>query len=441
MLSAAKAKAASALADEWQAIRNISRELQSAHPDNQYIATVLTDAEETVLDKKLYNLWDRASCTASYIKKKFNEHAKQWRLESRLYKYQAQLYESLFPDLSEYAVGEVDAEEKREVHPSDWLPDEEYQKLSDIQKLERAQIALDRYVSGPKSKWEVGRDYELYVGYLFRKKGWSVIQNGVTAKLEDMGRDLICHKDGVTLIVQCKFWSQNKEIHEKHITQLLGTTLAYAVEHNLPRLELGSIGGEVTHVIPVFVTSTRLSETAQRFADALHVLVRVIDFDPRTSVFPRIKCNIGKEGKIFHLPFDQMYDRAFMVKALAGKEWMIGKNVFNISAKYSVQGGLRYTPIDVDAMRANIAAGNIDDTPIYKDNEAFTKRFKPTHVVDLTVSYKINKKRVSHTIAFEGLNVLESEAPLFQRYDLGTNQVRIDKAGISLPNIFYRLDF
>ena len=138
---------------------------------------------------------------------------------------------------------------------------------------------------------------------------------------------------------------------------------------------------------------------------------------------------------------NQMYDRAFMFKALGGKEWIFGKNVFNISAKYSVQGGLRYTPIDVDKMRANIAAGIIDDNPIYKDNEAFTKRFKPTHVVDLTISYKINKKKVSHTIAFEGLNVFDAEAPLFQRFDLGTQEVRIDKAGISLPNIFYRLDF
>ena len=310
LLAEAESKASHAYADKEQSLRSIITIATSLHPDNHYLSSVLLDAEETILGRRLYDLSNTAPKTASAIKKKFNEKARQWRLESRFYKYQTLFYESLFPDLSEYAVGEVEAEEKREVHPSDWLPDDEYQKLSDIQKLERAQIALDRYVSGQKSKWEVGRDYELYVGYLFRKKGWSVIQNGVTEKLKDMGRDLICHKDGVTLIVQCKFWSQNKEIHEKHITQLLGTTLAYAVEHNLPRLELGSIGGEVTHVIPVFVTSTRLSETAQRFAEALHVQVRVVDFDPRTSVFPRIKCNIGKEGKIFHLPFDQMYDRA-----------------------------------------------------------------------------------------------------------------------------------
>ncbi len=138
---------------------------------------------------------------------------------------------------------------------------------------------------------------------------------------------------------------------------------------------------------------------------------------------------------------NQMYDRRFMFKILGGKEWLIGKNVLNVSAKYSIQGGLRYTPIDVDQMNANIDAGIVNDEPIYKDNEAFTKHFKPTGIIDLTVSYKINKKRVSHTIAFEGLNILGTDTPMFQRFDLGTRQVRIDKGGISLPNIFYRLDF
>ena len=92
-------------------------------------------------------------------------------------------------------------------------------------------------------------------------------------------------------------------------------------------------------------------------------------------------------------------------------------------------------------MRANVAAGIIDDTPIYKDYEAFSQRFDPTSIVDLTVSYKINKRRVSHTIAFEGLNILGAKAPQYQRFDLGTLDVRTDKSGISLPNVFYRLDF
>lgn len=309
LLSEAQSRASNAYADKEQSLRSIIDTTISSHPDNHYISSVLLDVEETILTRELDDLSYRAPKTASAIEKKFNEKARQWRLDSRLYKYQTLFYESLFPDLKEYSMQEGNPE-KQEVHSSDWLPEEEYRKLSFEQKQERAQRALDRYVAGSKSKWEVGRDYELYVGHLFRKKEWSVIQNGVTAKLEDMGRDLICQKDGVTLIVQCKFWSQNKEIHEKHITQLLGTTLAYAVENNLPNVELGHIGGKVTTIVPVFVTSTKLSETAMRFAKALHVEVRIIPFDPRTTEFPRIKCNIGKDGKIFHLPFDQMYDRA-----------------------------------------------------------------------------------------------------------------------------------
>lgn len=141
---------------------------------------------------------------------------------------------------------------------------------------------------------------------------------------------------------------------------------------------------------------------------------------------------------------NQLYDRGYMVKVLGGKEWMLGKgkqNVLNVSVKYTLQGGLRHTPIDVDAMKANVAAGIINDQPIYKEHEAMSLRFSPTKLLDLTVSYKINRNKVSHTIAFEGVNILQHEAPYAERYDFGTGQLRIDKSGISLPNIFYRIDF
>ena len=141
---------------------------------------------------------------------------------------------------------------------------------------------------------------------------------------------------------------------------------------------------------------------------------------------------------------NQMYDRGYMLKVLGGKEWMLGKrkqNVFNVSVKYTLQGGLRHTPIDVAAMKANVAAGIIDDQPIYKEDQAMSLQFSPTSILDLTVSYKINCKKVSHTIAFEGVNILQHETPYAERYDFGTGQLRLDKSSISLPNVFYRIDF
>lgn len=141
---------------------------------------------------------------------------------------------------------------------------------------------------------------------------------------------------------------------------------------------------------------------------------------------------------------NQLYDRGYMFKVLGGKEWMMGKkkqNVFNVSAKYTLQGALRHTPIDVAAMKANVDAGMIDPEPIYKDDEAMNLRFNPISLVDLTVSFKINRKKVSHTIAFEGINILQNETPYAQHYDFATGQIRDDKSGISLPNLYYRLDF
>ena len=140
----------------------------------------------------------------------------------------------------------------------------------------------------------------------------------------------------------------------------------------------------------------------------------------------------------------QMFDRGYMVKLLVGKEWMLGKqkqNVFNISAKYTLQGGLRHTPVDLEATKASVEAGVIVDQPIYKEDEAMSLQFDPTNLLDLTISYKINKKKVSHTIAFEGINVLQNETPYAERYDFNKGKLRYDKSGISLPNLYYRLDF
>lgn len=140
----------------------------------------------------------------------------------------------------------------------------------------------------------------------------------------------------------------------------------------------------------------------------------------------------------------QLYDRRYTAKLLAGKEWMTGsrkQNVFNVSVKYALQGGLRYTPMDLTAMNALLDAGQIPEEEIFQQDKAMSKQYKPEHTVDLTVSYKINKRKQSHTIAFEGVNILMNETPFAQRFDLSTRTVKTDKVGISLPNLFYRLDF
>ena len=180
----------------------------------------------------------------------------------------------------------------------DWLSKEEYQNLDSV---ERNQLALDRYkASHSKSKWQIGRDYELYVGFMYSKKGYSVDYFGSTMGLKDLGRDLIVSKGETVAIIQCKYWSQEKTIHEKHILQLYGTIASYKIENNL----------QYADVQGVLITNICLSDTAKKMADYLKILY--VERYPKRD-YPCIKCNIGKDAqgqptKIYHLPFDQQYD-------------------------------------------------------------------------------------------------------------------------------------
>ena len=59
----------------------------------------------------------------------------------------------------------------------------------------------------------------------------------------------------------------------------------------------------------ILVTTTTLSDTAKLIAKELGIIVRENeDFDKK---YPCIKCNINHttQEKIYHLPFDQQYDR------------------------------------------------------------------------------------------------------------------------------------
>lgn len=204
--------------------------------------------------------------------------------------------ETDYAEVSKLSFNDIKSNEHDGVR--DFLSKEEYEKLSES---ERNQLALDRYIASThKSNWQIGRDYELYIGFKYAQKGYTIDYYGAYNGLEDLGRDLIARKGNEILIIQCKYWSSSKQIHEKHINQLYGTTICYCLENDIP----------VDYVHGVLVTNISLSETAKKFAKYLNITV-VENFPLKE--YPRIKCNInknswGEKTKIYHLPFDQQYD-------------------------------------------------------------------------------------------------------------------------------------
>ncbi len=222
----------------------------------------------------------------------------------RILNYVVKYYETLFPWLEELRDPNIDDDlissveggglsQNRTDPVQKWLTPAEYERLD---SAEKSDLALERYAQRKKSNWEIGRDYERYVGYKMEQDGYAVSYQGIIEGLADLGRDLVCTRSGTVRIIQCKRWSTHKEIHEKHVFQLFGTLTAYKIDHEDDAAEA------------VLVTSTKLSPRAREFAHALHIAVWD-EFPP--GEYPIVKCNVARETseKIYHLPFDQMYDR------------------------------------------------------------------------------------------------------------------------------------
>lgn len=122
---------------------------------------------------------------------------------------------------------------------------------------------------------------------------------------------MICKKDNVTEIVQCKYWAREKIIYEKHIYYLFGTTVEYFLEtyganKDLKELQLFPGVIQKRNVIPKLITTIEASPKAAQVARALGVVIEKIPFEQ----YPSVKCNVSRMTgeKIFHLPFDQQYD-------------------------------------------------------------------------------------------------------------------------------------
>nr|NQU89475.1 hypothetical protein [Bacteroidota bacterium] len=266
---------------------------------------------EALLDEDIFNhLRDKKhpAIKSSEIVKEQSRKRRNAEREARITRSQIEYYENMAPFLvdlkdDDYEDDKVDfayeyTEEEKQDPVVKYLTKDEYRSLS---STERNQLALDRYWERPKSKSHIGRVYERYIGYLFETKGWSVEYEGIFKGFEDLGRDLICTKDKCVIIVQCKYWSKFKTIYEKHIFQFFGTVFQYKQEANN------------SSIIGYFYTSTEVSELARNFARELGIILKEnIAFD---RLYPCIKCNINTstKEKIYHLPFDQQYDRTKIV--------------------------------------------------------------------------------------------------------------------------------
>jgi hypothetical protein len=131
------------------------------------------------------------------------------------------------------------------------------------------------------------------------------------------------------------------------------------------------------------------------------------------------------------------YDRKYVVNALIGKEWELGKEknkALSVNIKMTYQGGDPYTA-------ANEAASIAAETIVLDTQNPFGTRVDDAFITHFTMNYRINKpKRTVHW----GLNILNAtmyKEFYSQEYNLQTGEIDKDLEAIMIPNLSYRVDF
>ncbi|MCF8258144.1 MAG: TonB-dependent receptor [Flavobacteriales bacterium] len=102
--------------------------------------------------------------------------------------------------------------------------------------------------------------------------------------------------------------------------------------------------------------------------------------------------------------------------------------------KFTIAGGARYTPIDLDASAAEGGA-------VYLDGLAFSEQFDPYYRLDLGLTYRMSRRRLTQEFSASCQNVTDKANPLYLRYDQSKNQlVNVNQLGV-YPLLQYKLLF
>lgn len=133
------------------------------------------------------------------------------------------------------------------------------------------------------------------------------------------------------------------------------------------------------------------------------------------------------------------FNRKYVLNGLIGKEWMLGRNkqnILSVNLKLTLQGGERYAPIDVEA-----TMDHPDKEVQYDEMRAYSIQRSPMLIGNYTVSYRINKRRVSHEFSVKGLNFTGSKEFIQHLYNIKTGKIEVSEQKTGLTNISYKIEF
>lgn len=144
----------------------------------------------------------------------------------------------------------------------------------------------------------------------------------------------------------------------------------------------------------------------------------------------------GSDGIIRNTDFNGNY----ILNLLGAKDFKTGKNsTLTLGTKITLAGNKRYGPIDTLKTEQ---AGEV----VYDDKDRNSKQFKDYFRADLQINYKINAKKMTHSIGLDIVNVLNTKNILKLSYgpnpDNPVENIVSEEPQLGfLPLFYYRIDF
>ena len=138
-----------------------------------------------------------------------------------------------------------------------------------------------------------------------------------------------------------------------------------------------------------------------------------------------------------HIWRNTRLDKNYLLNVLAGKEWMVGRNkqnVLSLNGRIFFQGGDRYTPVDEEKSL-------IEHDIKFDETRAYSKKFDPSLNGDISFSYRINKRKISHEFSIKMLNVGMRTGMHFYQYNENTHKIEKEDGSGMIPNISYKIYF
>jgi len=130
-----------------------------------------------------------------------------------------------------------------------------------------------------------------------------------------------------------------------------------------------------------------------------------------------------------------LFNGNFSLNVLGGYEFKVGKNsALSIDGKVTYLGNRRYIPIDFEASKNS-------GYTVYINKNAYENRYKDFFRLDLKLSLRWNRKRLTHKIMFDITNILNTENVYKQVYNPKTDGISSMYTYGTMPNFIYRIEF